>query len=339
MTVPFMKTGNTVSILAQGKWYQVKPEHPNYGAILEALHGTEEEIIKLIDVSSSLEDYLDGNVQVIGGSVMYDGEVVDNSLTRRIIEFMREGLPFEPLVKLFDNLMKNISYQTRTQLYDFLEHKNLPITEDGCFLAYKAVNSDYKDKYSGQLDNSVGQSVCIDRGRVDDDRDKGCSAGLHCGALDYVRDYGSEGGGDHIMIVKVNPVDAVSVPHDCQYQKLRVCKYEVVAEMEWSDELRKPLYSADGQEYQSFVSDDYNDDWYDDDWYDEEWDDNTEEVSELPETSEEELTLDNVLQELLDRGADPHKLNYLQKVAYNNSQTKKQYLKKLLELIEESAKE
>ena len=61
---------------------------------------------------------------------------------------MREGLPFEPLVKLFENLMKNISYQTRTQLYDFLEHKNLPITEDGCFLAYKAVNSDYKDKYS-----------------------------------------------------------------------------------------------------------------------------------------------------------------------------------------------
>ena len=266
MTVPFMKTGNTVSILAQGKWYQVKPEHPNYDAILEALHGTEEDIIKLIDVSSSLESYLDGNVEVVGGAVKYDGEVIDTTLTRRIMEFMRQGLPFEPLVKLFENLMKNISYQTRTQLYDFLEHKNLPITEDGCFLAYKAVNSDYKDKYSGQMDNSVGQSVGIDRGKVDDDRDKGCSAGLHCGALDYVRDYGSEGGGDHIMIVKVNPVDAVSVPHDCQYQKLRVCKYEVVAEMEWSDELRKPLYSADGQEYQSFVNDDYDDEWYDEDW-------------------------------------------------------------------------
>ena len=187
MTVPFMKTGNTVSILAQGKWYQVKPEHPNYDAILEALHGTEEDIIKLIDVSSSLESYLNGSVEVVGGAVKYDGEVIDTTLTRRIMEFMRQGLPFEPLVKLFENLMKNISYQTRTQLYDFLEHKNLPITEDGCFLAYKAVNSDYKDKYSGQMDNSVGQSVGIDRGRVDDDRDKGCSAGLHCGALDYVR--------------------------------------------------------------------------------------------------------------------------------------------------------
>lgn len=329
MTVPFMKTGSTVSILAQGKWYQVKPEHPNYDAILEALHGTEEDIIKLIDVSSSLEDYLDGNVKVVGGSVMYDGQVVDNTLTRRIIEFMRQGLPFEPLVKLFENLMKNTSYQTRTQLYDFLEHKNLPITEDGCFLAYKAVNSNYKDKYSGQMDNSVGQSVGIDRGRVDDDRDKGCSAGLHCGALDYVRSYGSEGGGDHIMIVKVNPVDAVSVPHDCQYQKLRVCKYEVVAEMEWSDELRKPLYFADGKEYQSFAPDNYDDDWVDHEW---------EEVEEV-KVREDKQDLEEAIEYALSDEGDTDKINYFKQVAYNTSQSKEHYLKNLAKLLDESSNE
>ena len=65
MTVPFMKTGNTVSILAQGKWYQVKPEHPNYSAILEALHGSEEEILKFLDIGSSLEDYSSGNVELV----------------------------------------------------------------------------------------------------------------------------------------------------------------------------------------------------------------------------------------------------------------------------------
>ena len=173
MTVPFMKTGNTVSILAQGKWYQVKPEHPNYDAILEALHGSEEDIVALLDIGSSIENYSSGNVEVVGGAVKYDGEVVDNTLTRRIIQFMREGLPFQPLTKLFDNLMKNISYQTRTQLYDFLEHKNLPVTEDGCFLAYKAVNSNYMDKYTGTMNNSVGETVSIDRGKVDDNRDKG----------------------------------------------------------------------------------------------------------------------------------------------------------------------
>jgi len=224
MTVPFMKSGNKLSVLANGKWYQVTSEHPKYEEILEALHGTEDNIAKLMDMEQGVREYFDGsNVEVVGGFVKYDGEVVDTTLTKRILEFMKQGLPFEPLVKFFDNLMANPSYSSRNQLYDFLEHKNLPITEDGCFLAYKAVNSDYKDKWSGKFDNSVGKVVEINRGKVDDDRDRGCSSGLHCGALDYVRDYGSEGSGDHIMIVKVNPADTVSVPCDCQFMKLRTC--------------------------------------------------------------------------------------------------------------------
>ena len=230
---------------------------------------------------------------------------------------MREGLPFEPLTKLFDNLMKNISYQTRTQLYDFLEHKNLPITEDGCFLAYKAVNSNYMDKYTGTMNNSVGETVSIDRGKVDDNRDKGCSAGLHCGALDYVRDYGSEDSGDHIMIVKVNPMDAVSVPHDCQHQKLRVCQYEVVAEMEWSDQLRKPLYSSDGQEYQSFVQDEYDDEWVDEDWDD----------------ADEHIEVADDVVEVIDSEPDAERLEYFKKMAQKDSSDKTSYLKKLSQLL------
>ena len=33
-----------------------------------------------------------------------------------------------------------------------------------------------------------------------------------------------------VVIVKVNPKDVVSVPHDCNCQKLRTCAYTVVAE-------------------------------------------------------------------------------------------------------------
>ena len=269
MTVPFMKSGDKLSILANGKWYQITCEHPKYAEILEALHGTEDEIVKLIDMESGVREYLNGNMEVVGGTVKYQGEVVDTTLTKRILQFMREGLPFEPLVKFFENLMLNPSYRARQELYDFLEHKSLPITEDGCFLAYKAVNSDYKDKWSGRFDNSVGEVVEINRGKVDDNRDKGCSSGLLCGALDYVRDYGNEGGGDRIMIVKVNPADAVSVPSDSQFMKLRTCKYEVVAETEWTDELRNPLYSSEGSDYE--LPQDEHDEY--DDWYDDIYDD------------------------------------------------------------------
>ena len=269
MTVPFMKSGDKLSILANGKWYQITSEHPKYSEVLEALHGTEDEIVKLIDMESGVREYFNGSIEVIGGSVKYQGEVVDTTLTKRILQFMREGLPFEPLVKFFENMMLNPSYRARQELYDFLENKSLPITEDGCFLAYKAVNSNYMDKWSGSLDNNVGQVVEVNRGTVDDNREVGCSRGLHCGALDYVRDYGSEHNGDHIMIVKVSPADAVSVPSDSKFMKLRTCRYEVVAETEWTDELRNPLYSSEGSDYE--LPQDENDEY--DDWYDDIYDD------------------------------------------------------------------
>jgi hypothetical protein len=154
--------------------------------------------------------------------------------------------------------MENPSMQSQKELYDFLEHEHLPITEDGHFLAYKAVRNDYKDKYRGTFDNSVGQVVKMQRAKVDDDRARGCSDGLHAGALNYVAGYGSVESGDRIVIVKINPRDVVSVPSDCNCEKLRTCRYEVVGE--YQGELIKPLYSSEFSydEHDLDEDDDYN---------------------------------------------------------------------------------
>jgi hypothetical protein len=129
-----------------------------------------------------------------------------------------------------ENLMSNPSARAISELYDFLEHRALPITEDGYFLAYKSVRSDFKDKYSGTIDNSVGKTVEFPRNKVDDDRAHECSYGLHVGALAYSGPGGwYNSASDKVVIVKVNPKDAVSVPQDHNAQKLRVCKYEVVS--------------------------------------------------------------------------------------------------------------
>lgn len=47
------------------------------------------------------------------------------------------------------------------------------------------------------------------------------------------------------MLVKIDPADVVSVPHDCECQKLRTCRYEVVSELEE----RKPLKDCYLDEY------------------------------------------------------------------------------------------
>jgi hypothetical protein len=270
MSVPFMFVDGNLTLVLNNKSYQVLPDHINYKMILESLPtATEEELLEIVDVEKALATFSDGLVEIKNGQVTYEGEVVHGSISKRILEFMSKGLPFQPLINFLNNLMENPSMQSQKELYDFLEHEHLPITEDGHFLAYKAVRSDYMDKYRGLFDNHVGQVCQMQRAKVDDNRARGCSDGLHAGALNYVASYGSVDAGDRIVIVKINPKDVVSVPSDCNCEKLRTCRYEVVGEYE--GELLKPLYSAD------FTQEDYDDDEedYDND-YDWAWNESEE---------------------------------------------------------------
>ena len=256
MAVPFMFVDGNLTLVLNNKSYQVLPDHINYRMILDILPtATPEELLKVVDIEKAVATFSDGLVEIKNGQVTYEGEVVHGSISKRILEFMSKGLPFQPLVNFLNNLMENPSMQSQKELYDFLEHENLAITSDGHFLAYKAVRSDFKDKYRGTFDNSIGNVVTMQRAKVDDDRARGCSDGLHAGALNYVAGYGSVENGDRIVIVKINPCDVVSVPSDCNCEKLRTSRYEVVAEYE--GELIKPLYSSD------FSYDEHND--YDDD--------------------------------------------------------------------------
>lgn len=229
-----------------GKTYTVaKGSHANYFKIEEALKARDfDSIEELIDVSKAIANYVDGRVSVRNGNIYYDDQAVHNHIADRITELMSEGLPFEPMVKFLDNLMSNPSRNSVEQLYTFLEHKALPITEDGCFLGYKGVKKNFYDIYSGRFDNSVGKILEVPRNTVDDNFNNECSHGLHVGCLEYATNYaGSEG---VLVVVKVNPRDCVAVPQDHNYQKLRTCKYEVVSLFEGALE-KSPLYNSNAQ--------------------------------------------------------------------------------------------
>ena len=281
MGVPFMWVDGNLTVILKNKAHQVLPEHTNYKMILEALPtANEDELLDLVDLEKAVANFSDGLVEVKNGKVLFEGEEVHGSISQRILEFMKKGLPFQPLVNFLNNLMNNPSMQSQKELYDFLEHEHLPITEDGHFLAYKAVREDYMDKYKGVFDNHVGNVCEMRRAKVDDNRKMGCSNGLHAGALNYVASYGSVESNDRIVIVKINPEDVVSVPSDCNCEKLRTCRYEVVGE--YQGELLKPLYKSefgedDYHEDEGSLYDEYDENYWeqydDDDEYVEDYDD------------------------------------------------------------------
>ncbi len=179
-------------------------------------------------------------IEVKDGNLYVFGDPVHSTLATRVISFLEHGLDCVHLFKFILKLNLNPSKRAVDELYTFLEHRALPITDNGNFLAYKAVREDYTDKHTGKFLNTVDSVLEMPRNKVDDDKNVGCSYGFHAGTVEYAKDFMSRDG--HLMIVEINPADVVSIPTDCQFQKLRTCKYKVVGEYEI--DLTDPMYAS-----------------------------------------------------------------------------------------------
>ena len=235
--IPYILTEQSLTVVLNGKSMTMESTNPKFENAKVAL--TEEnweELENCFDLSSAVVNFTEGNIKVDAGIVTYKDETVHNHVVDRILNFMSNGLPYKPLVKFLEKLMENPSRRAIEELYSFLEHKSMPLTPDGNFLAYKGVREDFSDWYSGKCSNQVGEELSMARNRVCDNAENGCSYGFHAGSLEYAKGYGN---GGNLMVVEINPADVVSVPNDCDCQKLRTCKYKVAALFE--RKLEEPL--------------------------------------------------------------------------------------------------
>jgi len=247
----YMVSEGTISVVFEdGEQKSLSRTHSHAQQLLDALHfgAGEPEIKDLFSKANAIKRYMSGNITVNeDGELLYKGAVVNHVVGQKIVQFMRDGLPYEPLVKFLDKLLENPSYKSIEQLYTFLVNQDIRLDAEGYLICYKAVRSDYMDKHTGTFDNHVGKRPEIPRNWVDDNSGNACSRGLHVGSIAYVRGFASPG--DCIVMVRVNPKDVVSVPSDCSCQKMRVCVYDVTKDMTGviiPDVATSPLYDDDG---------------------------------------------------------------------------------------------
>ena len=260
---------NFITAMVNGSTQTINEQHPNYAKIRNAVKTKDMDAVEsLINISNSVANYAVGKVRVDAGRVFYGTLEVHGVVVDRILDMMREGFDAAPMLNFLDNLMKNPSKRAVDELYLFLEQTSLPITEDGHFLAYKKVKDDYKDFYTGTMDNSIGKVLEMPRNSVDDERSRTCSQGLHFCSLSYLPHYyGNQG---HVMIVKINPADVVSIPSDYNNAKGRTCRYEVIGEhtCENMEAFFTPVYTGPDS-----ATDSYDDEEYDEEYDDESYDD------------------------------------------------------------------
>ena len=225
--------GETLTVFLKGKQFTIYASDSKFESAVKAFTENDQEELYLVlnpaQVFKSLYAKYE-QVEVKDGNVYVSGDPISNLVASRILDFLAQGVDCLPVFKFITKLNLNPSARAVNELYTFLEHQFLPLTANGNFLAYKALRSDYRDIHTGKNDNSVGNVLEMPRNKVDDNKDVGCSKGLHAGALNYAREYRPCDG--KLVVVEINPADVVSIPTDCEFQKLRTCKYKVVAEYE-----------------------------------------------------------------------------------------------------------
>lgn len=227
----YILSDRSLTLFHERQIHTANANHHRWAEILNCLkaedYGKAVALLKPVHVIRQFvgRDYT--SIEVTDHSVLYKGEPLSGPLVDRIFQLRDQGFTIDPLVKFCANLQHNPSYRSREQLYTFLEHNNMPITPDGCFMAYKRVNADFTDVHSGRFDNSPGSIVEMSRNAVDDDPTRTCSAGLHVCSREYLRSFP----GEKLIACKVNPAHVVSVPTDYNFTKMRVWKYEVVEEL------------------------------------------------------------------------------------------------------------
>ena len=292
--VPYIQSENSLTIFWEGKPYTLRKDHANFQlakkAILDARY---DDLGDLLDIAKAVENFVEGDIEVKDEVVYYKSHRLHGVVVDKLLEMLRAGMKDSaPLVNFITRLQANPSANSVNELYSFMSYKSLANTPEGKVLGYKGVQSDYwsttgnadtivlqgKTNDRHQILNEVGATIEVARRCVDDNKDNHCSFGLHVGSFDYADSWAGEDG--RLLLVEFDPADAVSVPTDCDFQKLRVSKYKVISDItDTRKELNRPVYEANKPIYGS-DNDDLLDDNYDDDldYVDEEGVDEVDEV-------------------------------------------------------------
>jgi len=232
MTAPaYTLTNESVTVIHEGRPHTIQKGMTQFHVLREAIMSAIQTdnwhpVIESLTVAGSLMQYLGDRWSVDSSrTIKFEGNPVPQSIVDRIWRMANVGESPQPLFRFYERLSKNPSRRSVTQLFDFLKHSNIPLEEDGKFLAYKGVREDFKDKYTGTVDNHPGAVNKMDRNLVSDDPNETCHYGYHVGAVGYA---GTFAPGGQMVICRVDPEHVVCVPYDYSHQKMRVCEYEVI---------------------------------------------------------------------------------------------------------------
>jgi len=245
-----------LTAIIDGEVYTAEKTHASWRELVDAVTNADENtdtarIARMFNPAVGITTYFERmseRVTVKDGHVYFDGEQINDGLANMIIRYINENETERAmaLVNFLENVMTNPNEHSREQLFDWLSRYEFAINDAGNFIAYKGVynraeGADKADvypyessssgraivdgqEYNGRIPNGIGAIVEMPRGEVQHDPSRGCHTGLHAGTWEYASSFTT----GPCLLVEINPRDVVSVPTDCNWQKIRTCRYTVL---------------------------------------------------------------------------------------------------------------
>lgn len=232
--VPHVITNAGLTVTLGGKTHTVAATVKNYSEILGAIYSNWDpsDILNLIEATrKKVEAALKLSVSLVynGGCIYHNGVKLRGYAVGKLVALVEAGKDTQALANFLTKVQANPDQSVIDNLYSFLEVGKMPITPNGNFVAYKAINADWNDIHSGKVSNKLGNFISMPRKNVDSDRNRTCSYGYHVCSFDYLKSFAVSGG--HIVACEVNPADVVAIPSDYNDTKMRVSAYWVIDEV------------------------------------------------------------------------------------------------------------
>jgi hypothetical protein len=219
--VPYIISSDSITIFLDG--VQTFPStHILFKDIKNAVKSGDEKKLKSVLTKKINKN----NLEIRENEVLYNGQPLNTVAVKRLFEMKKEGFDTKPLINFLKNCYKNPFPQVVEKLYEFLSTRDMPLTEDGCFIGYKYTNADYWDNYTGKtyqfIPNTHVKANKIDLSFCDMSGEECSENGIHVGNFQY------SGGYNTVVYVKINPKDVLSVPVGSGAKKIRVWELDVL---------------------------------------------------------------------------------------------------------------
>lgn len=227
-------TSTMASFSTRRDTYTVRSSHAYFAEIKEALKAKDTGLAYRLYAKRMKEEreVPVGRTRIVGNDIEFDGTKFHEAFAEAYALSRMNGASVAALDLFFSNLAKNPSPISLHAFTSFMAKTRMPITDRGTFLAYKRVNSNYRDHHTGRFDNRPGTVLKMERERVDADQRATCSTGFHVCSHTYLSSFSA--GPD--LVVEINPRDVVAVPPDYALSKMRLSEYRVLCTLPYFKE-------------------------------------------------------------------------------------------------------